>query len=52
VVQRVLQHQEITSQVCATEDELLRSLVEGAAAVILTEEALPDCCRTTGCWTG
>ncbi|MEJ8839577.1 response regulator [Ramlibacter sp. AN1133] len=42
VVQGVLQHQHVDSQVCATEEELLQALMEGAAAVILTEEALPQ----------
>ncbi|GAB3646672.1 response regulator [Ramlibacter alkalitolerans] len=42
VVQGVLEHQKIESRVCATEDELLQALEEGAAAVILTEEALPQ----------
>jgi signal transduction histidine kinase/ActR/RegA family two-component response regulator len=42
VVHGVLINQQIEAQVCATEDELLGALAEGAAAVILTEEALPD----------
>ncbi|MCC2634531.1 MAG: hybrid sensor histidine kinase/response regulator [Ramlibacter sp.] len=42
VVHGVLTHQGIEAQVCTTEDELLQCLQEGAAAVILTEEALPD----------
>jgi signal transduction histidine kinase/ActR/RegA family two-component response regulator len=42
VIQRVLEHQRIVAEVCATEGELLQALLEGAAAVILTEEALPQ----------
>jgi len=42
VVQGVLEHQRIAARVCATESELVDALVEGAAAVILTEEALPQ----------
>ncbi|HEX2543323.1 MAG TPA: response regulator [Ramlibacter sp.] len=42
VVQEVLAAQRIASKVCASEKDLLDSLVEGAAAVILTEEALPE----------
>ena len=42
VVHGVLTHQGIEALVCATEEDLLASLKEGAAAVILTEEALPD----------
>jgi signal transduction histidine kinase/ActR/RegA family two-component response regulator len=42
VVQGVLQHQGIASEVCATQDQLLAGLQEGAASVILTEEALPQ----------
>ncbi len=41
VVQTVLSGQRIESVVCATEQELIAALDEGAAAVILTEEALP-----------
>jgi hypothetical protein len=41
VVHGVLTHQRIEAKVCATDEELLASLREGAAAVILTEEALP-----------
>lgn len=42
VVQGVLEHQNIVAHACATEEDLLHALVEGAAAVILTEEALPQ----------
>ncbi|NNU43834.1 response regulator [Ramlibacter sp. B156] len=42
VVQTVLSGQGIESVVCATEQDLLAALDEGAAAVILTEEALPQ----------
>lgn len=42
VVQSVLTGQRIESLVCASEADLLARLVEGAAAVILTEEALPE----------
>jgi signal transduction histidine kinase/CheY-like chemotaxis protein len=42
VVQGVLEHQRIPAHVCASENELLATVVEGAAAVILTEEALPQ----------
>ncbi|MEJ5990376.1 response regulator [Ramlibacter sp. PS3R-8] len=42
VVHGVLTHQGIESFVCATEDELIQCLEEGAAALILTEEALPQ----------
>jgi signal transduction histidine kinase/ActR/RegA family two-component response regulator len=42
VVQSVLTHQNIGCQVCATQDELLACLQEGAASVIVTEETLPD----------
>src|SRR5690349_21374486 len=42
VVHGVLTHQGIEALVCGTEEELLARLNEGAAAVILTEEALPD----------
>ncbi|MBE7370095.1 response regulator [Ramlibacter pallidus] len=41
VVQGVLAGQGMHSLVCDTEDELMDALCEGAAAVILTEEALP-----------
>ncbi len=41
VVQTVLSGQRIEAVVCATEAELIAALDEGAAAVILTEEALP-----------
>lgn len=42
VVQSVLEGQGIAARACATEDELMGCLLEGAAAIILTEEALPD----------
>lgn len=42
VVQGVLQQQGIASEICATEQELMAALPDGAAAVILTEEALPE----------
>jgi signal transduction histidine kinase/ActR/RegA family two-component response regulator len=42
VVQGVLSHQGIESLVCASEQELLARMEEGAASVILTEEALPQ----------
>jgi signal transduction histidine kinase/ActR/RegA family two-component response regulator len=42
VVQTVLSGQGIEAVVCATEQDLLAALDEGAAAVILTEEALPQ----------
>ena len=41
VVQSVLAMQKIAAHVCMTDDELLAALDEGAAAAILTEEALP-----------
>jgi signal transduction histidine kinase/CheY-like chemotaxis protein len=41
VVQGVLAAQGMHSLVCGSEDELMAALHEGAAAVILTEEALP-----------
>jgi len=40
-VRSVLDHQDIPSQVCESPEDLLGSLAEGAAAVVLTEEALP-----------
>ncbi len=42
VVQTVLQHQSIECQVCETGADLVAGLVEGAASVIVTEEALPQ----------
>lgn len=42
VVQTVLSGQDFASLVCATERELLHAMQEGAAAVIVTEEALPE----------
>ncbi|HVE51747.1 MAG TPA: ATP-binding protein, partial [Ramlibacter sp.] len=42
VVQTVLGGQGMHALVCASEDELMAALSEGAAAVILTEEALPQ----------
>ena len=42
VVQHVLTRQGIESLVCASEQGLMAALAEGAAAVILTEEALPQ----------
>jgi signal transduction histidine kinase/ActR/RegA family two-component response regulator len=42
VVHTVLQHQGVPAHVCATEEDLLQALVQGSAAVILTEEALPQ----------
>lgn len=41
VVQAVLQQQGIASEICASEQALMTALPEGAASVILTEEALP-----------
>ena len=42
VVQGVLAHQGIKSHVCNGRGQLMDCLEEGAASVILTEEALPD----------
>ena len=42
VVQSVLEQQKIVSHVCGSEEELLQALMAGAAAVILTEEGLPQ----------
>jgi signal transduction histidine kinase/ActR/RegA family two-component response regulator len=42
VVQSVLTSQRIESLVCGSEPELMAALEEGAASVILTEEALPQ----------
>jgi len=42
VVEGVLKQQEIEACVCASDQELMQALVEGAASVILTEEALPQ----------
>jgi signal transduction histidine kinase/ActR/RegA family two-component response regulator len=42
VVADVLERQGIVSQVCDSQDGLINSLLEGAACVILTEEALPE----------
>jgi signal transduction histidine kinase/CheY-like chemotaxis protein len=42
VVQHVLTRHGIESLVCAREQDLMAALAEGAAAVILTEEALPQ----------
>lgn len=42
VVQGVLDHQKVDAYVCTSQDELMASLQEGAAAVIVTEEALAD----------
>jgi signal transduction histidine kinase/ActR/RegA family two-component response regulator len=42
VVQSVLASQRIESLVCGSEPELMAALEEGAASVILTEEALPQ----------
>jgi signal transduction histidine kinase/ActR/RegA family two-component response regulator len=42
VVHGVLGSQGIASYVCASESELIDRLLEGAASVILTEEALPQ----------
>ena len=42
VVQGVLAQQGIESLVCADPGKLLAALVEGAASVVVTEEALPD----------
>ena len=41
VVHGVLQQQGIASEVCRSEENLMAALMEGAASVILTEEALP-----------
>ncbi len=48
VVHTVLAGQGIESLVCATEQDLLGALNEGAAAVILTEEALPHLMTADG----
>ncbi|HEY0824872.1 MAG TPA: response regulator [Ramlibacter sp.] len=48
VVQTVLSGQGIEALACPTEQELLAALEEGAAAVILTEEALPQLMATGG----
>ncbi|MDB5899147.1 MAG: hybrid sensor histidine kinase/response regulator [Ramlibacter sp.] len=42
VVHDVLQQRGIPSLICASESDLLQAMKEGAASVILTEEALPD----------
>lgn len=42
VVEGVLSGQGIACQVCESRDTLIDSLLEGAACVILTEEALPE----------
>jgi signal transduction histidine kinase/ActR/RegA family two-component response regulator len=42
VVETVLARQGIATKVCASEEDLIASLAEGAASVILTEEALPQ----------
>jgi len=42
VVHGVLSRQGIASHICTTEEELIDCLIEGAASVILTEEALPQ----------
>ena len=42
VVQSVLANQGLATQVCADTREMMEGLREGAAGVILTEEALPD----------
>ncbi|HEY8356810.1 MAG TPA: response regulator [Ramlibacter sp.] len=42
VVQGVLSQQGIEALTCADHDELLSCLVEGAASVVVTEEALPE----------
>lgn len=42
VVEQVLAAQRIAAQVCETEQDLIASLEAGAAAVIVTEEALPQ----------
>jgi signal transduction histidine kinase/ActR/RegA family two-component response regulator len=42
VVQSVLSGQRIACQVCPSEEDLLAEIIKGAAAVILTEEALPQ----------
>jgi signal transduction histidine kinase/ActR/RegA family two-component response regulator len=42
VVQSMLQKQKLPSQVCATREDLLASLPQGAAAVILAEDTLPQ----------
>nr|WP_205964424.1 response regulator [Ramlibacter agri] len=42
VVHGVLEHQGITAQVCESRDELMDCLEQGAASVILTEEALAE----------
>jgi len=42
VVQGVLSAQRIESRICATRDDFIDCLIEGAASVVLTEEALPE----------
>lgn len=42
VVKGVLDHQKVDAHVCASQDELMAALQEGAASVILTEEALSE----------
>src|SRR5689334_11055357 len=42
VVQQVLTNQRIEAHVCETDQDLVDALQEGAAAVIVTEEALPQ----------
>jgi signal transduction histidine kinase/ActR/RegA family two-component response regulator len=42
VVQTVLDTQHITAHVCGSHEELVRCLAQGAAAAIVTEEALPE----------
>ena len=42
VVQGVLANHGIEAHVCESEDDLIHALQQGAASVILTEEALPD----------
>ncbi|HEX7891170.1 MAG TPA: response regulator [Ramlibacter sp.] len=51
VVRTVLEHQGIACDVCATDAELLAAMDEGAAAVIVTEEALPQLLSDDGLHT-
>jgi signal transduction histidine kinase/ActR/RegA family two-component response regulator len=48
VVRDVLEAHHIESLICATEQDLLEALNEGAGAVILTEEALPHLIAAEG----
>ena len=48
VVQTVLERQRIECEVCESGEQLLACLLEGAATVILTEEALPQLVADAG----